>query len=241
MNCLTGKRSFGSRTIMTIVLLSVAIMLCGQVNNLVFSSQRSFACVVIDAQTSEPLENATLRLGQYGCSADGNGRIETFANVGDTLVFTHVGYFPVALEVKESFFVQSIVAVKLSPDTVFLSEVVVKPRNLLLREARQMIEEMRVNEEIAKVAFANSKYDALSRPSTKAMDALDNQNFMLNSHISRTENNGLITGASISLTRSLDRIVSRLKRNHKRVYKSYKGLDIKPLSAEELSSLIREE
>lgn len=73
------------------------------------------------------------------------------------------------------------------------------------------------------------------------MDALDNQNFMLNSHVSRTENNGLITGASISFTQSLDRIVSRLKRNHKRVYKSYKGLDIKPLSAEELSSLIREE
>lgn len=218
------------------IALTFAISLRGQVVSLDFASHRSFACVVIDAKTSEPLSSATLRAGKYGWSADSRGRIEALVNVGDTLVFTHVGYQPAILEVKESHFTQNVVAVKLSPDTVFLSEVVVKPRRLTLaQEAQLAAMKKEANYAVAKTVFKNSTYEALTR--NFAMDASDNQQMLMDNHISRMVNGGSTSFGSISL--SLTKLIGLFSHRNK-PHKTYNTDDghIRPLSEEELIEII---
>lgn len=207
-----------------------------------YTTQRSFACIIIDAHTATPLENATLRVGRYGRSADEAGRVEALANIGDTLVFTHVGYFPAILEVKDSLFAQNMVAVALSPDTIMLSEVLVKPRRLTLsQEAKQMTTIEHKQNTYANQVFAASTYQALTAPTTnREWNAEDNQRNTIGRHTMRVEYKGMIAPdqmVCISSNIIIGAIISIVKKIADRP----RLTAVKPLSADELSTLLRYE
>lgn len=218
-----------------IAVVSLSVNALAQHYNPDYATQRSFACVVYDAQSMTPLSMATLHAGRYGWSSDEAGHVEAMANIGDTLVFTHVGYLPAILEVKSSFFAQNIVAVKLSPDTVMLSEVVVKPRRVsLVEEVKGLAEAKRIQEVVARENFSESKYIALSRPKVMpTWDANDNQRQLLAAYTNRVENAGMVSiGVDLfNSTKIMNLILSVKRRSPHNV--NYHNFDIKPLSSEE--------
>lgn len=232
------------KSIITLLLLLITVSAQGQNYEPDYTSQRSFACIIVDAQTAMPLEKATLRVGKYGQSADEAGRVETLANIGDTLVFTHVGYYPAILEVKDSLFVQNIVAVALSPDTIMLSEVLVKPRRLTLSEEAKLITAKdHMQNSYANQIFANSTYHALTTPSSIGnWNSEDNQRNAISREVMKVEYKGMIApdqmvglsanvaiGALISLVRK----IADKNRQH--------NYAVKPISADELTTLLRQE
>lgn len=206
-----------------------------------YTQQRAFACIILDKTTGQPLDKATLRVGKYGWSADEAGRVESFANIGDTLVFTHVGYFPVILEVHDSLFAQSIVAVSLSQDTVALSEIVVKPRRLSLSEAvkRISIEESKHNA-MAFQSFASGTHEALSAPKSWGQwSSTDNQMNALGKYNRQIEYKGMLPPEqSINITNiALSAIVAIVNKIAPRPRNSA----VTPLSESEIHLILSQE
>lgn len=218
-------------------------MVCGQGYEADYSVQRAFACIIIDAQSAEPLEKATLRVGQFGRSADEAGRVEILANIGDTLVFTHVGYFPAVLEVKDSLFAQNIVAVSLSPDTIMLSEILVKPRRLTLtEEARQITSLEHSKNKLTNHLFASSTYHALATPSiNRKWGVEENQRSTIGRQAMHIEYKGMIAPdqmIGVSSSVAIGAIVALIKKIADKPKNQYA---VKPLSADELTLLLRHE
>lgn len=223
----------------SLFLLSISVKGQDVVPN--YETQRAFACIILDNNTSQPLEKATLRIGRYGWSADEAGRVEALASIGDAITFTHVGYNPVSLSVSDSLFSQNIVAVSLSPDTISLSEIVVYPRRLNLKEEAAMYSAQRGKVDvIAKQLFATSTYEALSTPSSfDDWSAVDNQKNTLNKFNRQIEYKGMIPpeqmiGVSNIVIRAIAALIKKISD------RPYRNSAVRPLSAEELNLILKE-
>lgn len=204
-----------------------------------YETQRGFACIILDHSTGTPLEKATLRIGRFGWSADQAGRVEALANIGDTLVFTHVGYQPIILEVKDSLFAQNVVAVSLSQDTVAISEVIVKPRKLTLTETVKHISAQEAKKNIvAQQSFASGTREALTAPKQWGQwSATDNQNYTLGKYTLKNEYKGMLLQpeqefniAAIAI-RAIAAIVAKISDRPRNSV-------VKPLSEEELKDIL---
>lgn len=224
-----------------IILFLLAIQVKGQVYVPNYETQRAFACIILDNNTSQPLEKATLRIGRYGWSADEAGRVEALASIGDTIMFTHVGYNPVILAVSDTLFSQNIVAVSLSPDTISLSEIVVYPRRLFLKEeAARYSSKKGAGDVLAKQVFASSTYEALSAPSSfDNWSAVDNQKNTLNKYNRQIEYKGMIPpeqmiGVSNIVMRAIAALIKKISD------RPYRNSAVRPLSAEELNQVLME-
>ncbi|MCF0190993.1 MAG: hypothetical protein HUJ96_06995 [Marinilabiliaceae bacterium] len=202
--------------------------------------ERRFACVVIDAQTGYPLSQATSRVGSMGWSADEAGRVGAIANVGDTILFTHVGYTPAAIAVTDTLWAQNIVAVRLNPDTIPLSEVVVRPRPLYLRESLSLVPiVVDRNDIVAQQNMRRSTYSALTNNSVRQWDSSDNQRNVLGRHLYQQEYRGMIPpdqmiGVSNLSIAAIVAIVQKIV--------GYDGTlhPVEPLSPEELRLLLED-
>lgn len=71
--------------------------------NLLFAQSANYKSTVIDANTKEPLGNATvhLKIGNTTVMTDTNGSFEITANPSDSLIFTSIGYQTSIIAVKQ--------------------------------------------------------------------------------------------------------------------------------------------
>lgn len=140
-----------------------------------------FSGVVFDAQTGEPLPDATCRLGKgKGTMADGEGRFRVQVRRGDSVLFTYVGYRPCPVVVPDSLLGNEyMIGVFMSPDTLRLSEVLIVKR--WGGDCRQDMQNARNNMR----GILRHAYDP-----NRAMDADMNQRMMINGYARRVEMKG---------------------------------------------------
>ena len=88
--------------------------------------------VVCDRDSIFPLRNALCRLDSTYRGVDEDGRFAFEVKMGDTLVFSHVGYVPVKIVVSDTLTQRDyLLGIFMTRDTVLLAEVVVIPRYVL--------------------------------------------------------------------------------------------------------------
>lgn len=92
-----------------------------------FGQQNPLNGVVKDQETTEALIGAHIKNLASGSATSSNheGVFSIPAQVGDTLLFSFIGYQLLGWTVKEEWFDQNLVTFELSPDTIYLAEVVI--------------------------------------------------------------------------------------------------------------------
>lgn len=88
-----------------------------------------FSGVVLDQETTLPIANVNCRRGEYVSTTDLQGRFAMNTQIGDTILFTHIGFKPYEVIVPDTLTTgEYILAVFMSSDTLTLPEVVVVHR-----------------------------------------------------------------------------------------------------------------
>ena len=84
---------------------------------------------ILDAADLQPIPNVNIYVRHgYGTASNANGYFELPCHLGDTIIFSCVGYQKVTFAVPDSLIGRSrVVGIVMSPDTVLLGEVVVLP------------------------------------------------------------------------------------------------------------------
>lgn len=180
---------FRQMVVLIILLTALTFGLRAQENDV----ERVFSGIVLDAESFEPLPDVILRVGDKAYAADEAGRVGAFATLGDTLCFSHIGYMSAQLVVVDSMYIHNIFSIKMSRDTVRISEIVVLPRPMRLAEnSRFMPLDVTLNNEIAKYNFNKSTYLAKTQASM-TWDAEMNQKASLNRYQSEQVNRHMIS------------------------------------------------
>lgn len=199
---------------------------------------KSISGLICDRDSLTPLPNATMTLDGHVFPVDAAGRATAIANVGDTLVFRHIGYREAQLIVGDSLYAQSMFAVFLSRDTVELSEVVVRPRLLRLAEMSQFMPVVRTPSDIiAEQNVRRSTYTALTQPNLNAMDANDNQRMTINRHAYELEYRHMIApdqmvGIGVAAVALIYKLIAQ-------TVDGDSNQRVRPLSGREVEILIR--
>ncbi len=94
-----------------------------------------------------------------GKTSNFEGNFSILVNVGDSVLFTHIGYKPVWYSVPEESSVGNRVRVSLVSDTIYLSETVVRPFPSSFNEFKEMVSKLELPKEEIPAVF-----DALVGP-----------------------------------------------------------------------------
>ena len=128
---------------------------------------------ILDAADLQPIPNVNVYVRHgYGTASNTNGYFELPCHLGDTIIFSCVGYQKVTFAVPDSLIGRSrVVGIVMSPDTVLLGEVVVLPfitYEQLKYEVAHMESDANISLAISNVDFAVKS--ALTMPSTTTLD-----------------------------------------------------------------------
>ena len=220
------------------------LLLCIVAEQLVCAqSERMLTGVVVDKQTQKPLTGAVVHTAKHSYLVDDLGRIALQVNVGDEVLFTHIGYQTARLTIADSLSMQSIFSIKMVEDTLMLSEVVVRPRHINLeRLSHTMPVKPKVEDVIARVNFKNATIIALTTLPSK-IDAEMATKRTIESLVEQQCYEGMIKPNISFSSSSISTMVSLIKNRSLRVDNSYKN-DINSqkmslISESEIESLLK--
>lgn len=201
---------------------------------------RIISGVIVDKQTHKPLSNAVMHTAECSYLADEQGRIAAQVKVGDVVAFTHVGYQMARMRITDTLAYQSIFSIMMVEDTLMLSEVIVRPREVNLeRLARTMPLKIRQEDEVAKMNFAQATLIALSA-APQIVDAQMAQSRQIDAFVSEQVNRGMIAPnqmISISPMRIIAFIAAMRHRQNVSTYRP-SNVDIRPIDTHEIESLL---
>lgn len=149
-----------------------------------------FRGVVVDSETKQPLPSASVHTPQKSYVADYDGRLVVPAEVDEPIAFTHVGYVPKRLIVRDTLKAGSFVRIELARDTIMLSEVTARTGKLNYSDVVQKSEE-EINWEIAIANLSDVKARAYA-PRISIIDSDDAAMGTLRDFVSRQENEGMM-------------------------------------------------
>lgn len=183
MSKITKKVAFAA------AILLLAVVAEGQIQPPVATNIHGSILAADDLQPI-PNVNVYVRHG-YGTASNENGYFELPCHLGDTVIFSCVGYQKVTFAVPDSLIGRSrVVGIVMSPDTILLGEVVVLPfitYEQLKYEVAHMQSDANISLAISNVDFAVKS--ALTMPSTTTSD--DAPMRQLASYTRRLENAGM--------------------------------------------------
>ena len=186
---------------------------------------------ILDAADLQPIPNVNIYVRHgYGTASNTNGYFELPCHLGDTIIFSCVGYQKVTFAVSDSLIGRSrVVGIVMSPDTVLLGEVVVLPfitYEQLKYEVAHMQSDANISLAISNVDLAVKS--ALTMPSTTTLD--DGPMQQLASYTRRLENAGMydpsktinLVGFGTGLIAYL-RMLKKMKEQQSVTYKHQSG------------------
>lgn len=186
------KRATKSLILKVVLLLIIMMLAECKVYSQESSQKMLFSGIVLDAETLRPLPDVIMYVGGQIYGADDVGRVLAYANVGDTLRMTHIGYQDVYINVSDTMYNNNIFSVKMSQDTVHIAEIVVKPRPMRLAEkSRFMPLDYKKEDVIARHNFKMSTRIAKTQRPTQ-WDAQMNQSNAISQYKNQQVNRHMI-------------------------------------------------
>lgn len=195
----------------TRILLFIAMHLCCILS---LSQERVLVGIIVDKVSLNPLPYAKVSVSKDVYLADEVGRVNVRCEVGQTIEFSHIGYQKAELTVNDTLDYQTLFGVFMSPDTIMLSEVTVKSRQLNLSVmSRTLPISIDINNEIASSNVKLATQTALSRSGIGILDSDDAQKREINKNINRQVNEGFVTNTEVNITEVIAHIATALKKS----------------------------
>ncbi len=194
------------------VKISFIILICSVFFSAAFgqiitvSDSVTFSGIVIDGRTNEGLSDVHCRYGRTrGVVSDEQGRFRLRTQRGDSVVFTYVGFKPCVVVIPDSLYEHEyILGVFMTPDTLLLSEA------FILRRGHDAWRQNMINLRNNMSGILNQAFAPV-----KNMDAVQNQQMMINQQARAIEMKGHVDVSVGVGTQSLD--VWRLQKLRKRL------------------------
>lgn len=182
-----------------------------------------FSGAIMDQAKLKVIPSAKFRVNsRFAGLSDLKGKFSLWANKGDTITYSHVGYKDISILVSDSLVDNNyLFGVFMSKDTVLLQEVLVVPRFASLDEEMRN-SKVNTSEYVRAVNNVNSAthYALTQRPQDRKMDAADNTKLTINNYTAKNTNRTFISETQmlgISTNTTL-RIVKNKKRKRKMKY-----------------------
>jgi len=159
--------------------------------------------MIYDSQTEEPLSNTSFSInGKHIFASNELGRFSFFANPGDSVLFSYIGYYPNRLVVPDTLTSNEyVMGVFMHSETIRLGEIIILPR---AENSSIIVNRVVSQQEAKRIAQRNvdkAVYEGLTQPATQS-DAIGNAKRTMRINQIRLENKGMLATPENSVSLS---------------------------------------